>query len=348
MTNGQSTDKSRTQQYGKRNANERGDVAAATWNCACDCGHLSATTVVVVRTFGELAVRRAFTLIEVLIVIAIIGLLVALLLPAVQSSREASRRLQCGNNLKQIGLALLNYESSHKVFPSGYVSQFDSSENDTGPGWGWASMILPEMDEKPIHNVIHFDLPIEHVMNSVRVASIANFLCPSESQRQVWQAKRPDGSPICEVAESNYVAMFGTTEPGVDGDGMFFRNSKIGFKDITDGTSSTIAAGERSHELGRATWVGSVTNAILFAEDDNTQAQNVPEVGAGMCLGHAGEGVGPGAKGGDVNQFYSLHGDGVNFVFADGHVAFLLASMDYDTYLALATRAGAETVSGSF
>src|SRR5881227_1368137 len=100
--------------------------------------------------------RRAFTLVEILVVIAIIGLLVAILLPAVQSSREASRRLQCTNNLKQVGLALLNYESSHKQFPAGYVSQFDSSGNDTGPGWGWASAILPQIEETAIHNVINF------------------------------------------------------------------------------------------------------------------------------------------------------------------------------------------------
>jgi prepilin-type N-terminal cleavage/methylation domain-containing protein/prepilin-type processing-associated H-X9-DG protein len=292
--------------------------------------------------------RRAFTLIEVLVVIAIIGTLVALLLPAVQSSREASRRLQCTNNLRQVGLALLNYESSHKHFPAGYVSQFDSSGNDTGPGWGWASMILPQMEEMPIHNVIHFDLAIEHPMNGVRVAVIPSYLCPTENLRQVWQAKRPDGTPICEVAESNYVAMFGTTEPGVDGDGMFYRNSNTALRDITDGASKTIAVGERTHQLGRATWVGSVTNAILFAEDDNTQAQAIPETGAGMCLGHAGEGIGPGGSGGDVNQFYSLHGEGANFLFADGHVTFLLSTMDYPTYLALATRAGSETVSGSY
>jgi prepilin-type N-terminal cleavage/methylation domain-containing protein/prepilin-type processing-associated H-X9-DG protein len=292
--------------------------------------------------------RRAFTLVEVLVVIAIIGLLVALLLPAIQSSREASRRLQCTNNLKQIGLALLNYESSHKVFPPGYVSQFDASGTDTGPGWGWAAMILPQMDESPIHNVIHFDLPIEHPMNGVRVAVINTYLCPSEDFRHVWQAKRTDGSPICEVAESNYVAMFGTTEPGVDGDGMFFRNSKIKISDITDGTSKTIAAGERTHQLGRATWVGSVTNAVLFPEDDNTQAQGVPETGAGMTLGHAGEGIGPGATGGDVNQFYSLHGQGANFVFADGHVSILPSSMDPLSFQALATRAGNETISGTF
>jgi prepilin-type N-terminal cleavage/methylation domain-containing protein/prepilin-type processing-associated H-X9-DG protein len=292
--------------------------------------------------------RRAFTLIEVLVVIAIIGVLVSLLLPAVQSSREASRRLQCTNNLKQIGLALLNYETNHKHFPSGYLSQYDSSGNDTGPGWGWASMILAQIEESAIHNVIHFDLAIEHPNNGVRVAVIPSYLCPTENQRQVWQAKRPDGTPICEVAESNYVAMFGTTEPGVDGDGMFFRNSKIAMRDITDGSSKTIAVGERTHQLGRATWVGSVTNAVLFADDDNTQAQAVPEVGAGMCLGHAGEGIGPGGSGGDVNQFYSLHGEGANFLFADGHVSFLLSSMDYPTYLALATRAGGEAISGNY
>jgi prepilin-type N-terminal cleavage/methylation domain-containing protein/prepilin-type processing-associated H-X9-DG protein len=292
--------------------------------------------------------RRAFTLVEVLVVIAIIGVLVSLLLPAVQSSREASRRLQCMNNLKQVGVALQNYESTHRVFPSGYVSQYDSSGNDTGPGWGWASKILPEMEEASIQNVIHFELPIEHANNGVRVASIPSYLCPSEDFRHVWQAKRLDGTPICEVAESNYVAMFGTTEPGIDGDGMFFRNSRIGMRDITDGASKTIAVGERSHQLGRATWVGSVTNAVLFPEDDNTQAQTVPEIGAGMILGHAGEGIGPGGSGGDVNQFYSLHGDGANFVFADGHVNFLLSTMDYATYLALATRAGGETISGIY
>src|SRR3954466_14848159 len=160
------------------------------------------------RIYNPTRARRitsAFTLVEVLVVIAIIGTLVALLLPAVQSSREASRRFQCTNNLKQVGLALLNYESSHKLFPPGYVSQFDSSGNDTGPGWGWASMILPQMEEAPIHHVIHFDLAIEHPMNGVRVAIIPSYLCPTENRRQVWQAKRPDGTPFWEVAESSYI-----------------------------------------------------------------------------------------------------------------------------------------------
>lgn len=255
--------------------------------------------------------RRAFTLIEVLVVIAIIGALVALLLPAVQASRDSARRLQCTNNLKQVGLALLSYEGTNKALPSGYVSEFTSTGDDTGPGWGWCSFILPQMEEPAIFRVIDFKLPIDDARNGVRVANVPSFFCPTDSVPRVWEAKSRDvsGNPlelICEVAASNYVGMYGTTEPGVDGDGLFFRNSKVALKEITDGTSRTIAVGERAHQLGNATWVGSVTSAVLFPEDDNTQGQPHTEHSSGMVLGHAGEGIGPGEGGGDVNQFYSL------------------------------------------
>jgi prepilin-type N-terminal cleavage/methylation domain-containing protein/prepilin-type processing-associated H-X9-DG protein len=297
--------------------------------------------------------RRGFTLVELLVVIAIIGILIALLLPAVMGSREAARRLHCGNNLKQIGLAMLNYQNAHKVFPPGYVSNFDSNGNDTGPGWGWAAYLLPQIEELATYKSIHFDLPIEDASNSVRTTSIVAFLCPSDDTKHDWQAKSRDasGNPIaviCDVAAANYVGMYGTTEPGVDGDGMFFRNSKIAVKDVSDGTSKTLAVGERAHLLGNATWDGSVTGAYLFPEDDNTVSRPELEHSSGMILGHAGEGIGPGGQGGDVNQFYSLHGPGANFVFVDGHVVFLLATMDYNAYLALATRAGGETVAGSY
>ena len=292
--------------------------------------------------------RRAFTLVEILVVIAIIGVLVALLLPAVQAAREAARRMQCQNNLKQIGLALLNYESTHKQFPSGYLSDLDANNNDTGPGWGWAALILPQMEETTLFNSIHIDRPIEDSSNTGRLSVIPNYLCPTEDFRRTWTAKSSSGTAICDVAESNYVGVYGTGEPGSDGDGMFFRNSKVTVKDITDGTSKTLAVGERTHQLGPATWVGSVTGATLYPQDENNQAQDVTEGGPGMTLGHAGENATPGSAGQDINQFYSLHGSGAHFLFADGHVTFLRSDMDYNTYLALATRAGGEPISESY
>ncbi len=120
------------------------------------------------------------------------------------------------------------------------------------------------MEENAIFRTIHFELPIEDPMNGARVANVPGYFCPTDDVQRVWPAKSRDasGNPIaliCEVAAANYVAMYGTTEPGVDGDGMYFRNSKIRLKDVTDGSSKTIAIGERAHPLGNATWVGSVT-----------------------------------------------------------------------------------------
>ena len=293
-----------------------------------------------------------FTLIELLVVIAIIAVLIALLLPAVQKVREAANRAKCFNNLKQIGLALQNYHDSHGSFPPGYASGVDSQGDDTGPGWGWAAFLLPQMEQNNVYNAIKLNLPIEDPANGIRLTGIPLFLCPSDTVQPSWPAMTRDdqGNPlelICHVAPSNYVAMFGTTEPGVDGDGCFFRNSKIRIQDITDGTSQTILVGERSHNLCEATWVGAVTNAVLFPGDGSV-ANGEGENSSGMVLGHSGEHNGPGAIGSDVNQFFSRHGQGVNFLFGDGHVTFLNASMDYHVYDALATRSGGEAVGGEY
>ncbi len=300
---------------------------------------------------------RGFTLIELLVVMAIIGVLVGLLLPAVQAAREAARRASCVNNLKQIGLALHNYDSTYQTLPPGYISNFTDAGTDTGPGWGWGAMLLPNLEQSPSFSSINFGRAIEDPSNqTARLPSFNVYLCPSDTVRPSWEAmmRDPSGTPtqvICQVAPSNYVGMFGTGEPGVDGDGVFYRDSRVGLRDITDGTSMTIAAGERSHRLGEATWVGSVTGAILYPAPGDNDGVGRPrtEDAPGMILGHAGEKKGPGDPNGDVNQFYSTHaGGGVNFLFADGHVAFLKSTMNYNTYLALATRAGGETISGDY
>jgi prepilin-type N-terminal cleavage/methylation domain-containing protein/prepilin-type processing-associated H-X9-DG protein len=302
---------------------------------------------------GPPARRGAFTLIELLVVIAIIAVLVGLLLPAVQAARESARRAQCINNLKQLGLALHNYDQSHKTFPSGYVSNFDAAGTDTGPGWGWAAMLLPQFEQATVFNAVNFNLAIEAPANSTgRLANINNFLCPSDpTATAYWAVDRNAATGaavknICQVAPSNYVGVYGLGEPGPDGDGVFFRDSAIGLRDITDGTAQTIVVGERSHRLGEATWTGSVTGALMYPTDNDNIGRYATETSSGMVLGHAGEGVGPGDPGSDVNQFFSLHaGRGVNFLFGDGHITFLKATMSYKTYRALATRAGGEVVS---
>lgn len=297
--------------------------------------------------------RPAFTLIELLVVIAIIAVLIGLLLPAVQKVRAAAARAQCVNNLKQVGLALQNYHDTVKAFPPGYASNFDAAGNDTGPGWGWAAYILPQMEQQAVYNAIQFNQNIEAPANSsARVQYIKSFTCPSDSTGLTWTTRKYDlaGNPVatvCDVASANFIGVFGTTEPGVDGDGVFYRNSKTRIGDITDGTSSTIIVGERSFRLGQTTWVGSVTGATLFPQPPST-APPILNNGSGMALGHTGDGNGPGAPNSYVNQFSSQHTGGANFLFADGHVAFLPTSMNYSAYKALSTRAVGEPTGGDY
>jgi prepilin-type processing-associated H-X9-DG protein len=162
--------------------------------------------------------------------------------------------------------------------------------------------------------------------------------------------------PICDVAGSNYVGVYGIGEPGVNGEGVFYRGSFTSFADISDGTSHTLCVGERSTNLnlgrGQATWTGAVPGANFWSCAPNPFEPDsgtcVREDGSGMILGHTGEGHGPGDPYGDVNQFLSRHGRGSFFAYCDGHVRFLRNEMNYAVYKALSTRAGAEVVSDDY
>ncbi len=272
--------------------------------------------------------RVAFTLIELLVVIAIIAILIALLLPAVQKVREAASRTQCRNNLKQIGLALHNYHDRFKRFPPGYTAKVINGV-DGGPGWGWASFILEDLEQGNVQKQIVFSSGIINAVNATpRTQVLPIFLCPSD---EVIGTFIPDGAGI-SVAHGNYVGIFGSNEIEVDpgaGNGIFFRNSQIRIGSITDGTSNTLMVGERSSNLSKATWVGAVKNA-----------NDAPA----LVLGSADHP--PNDPAAHMEDFWSRHSQGVNFLYADGSVRNISNAIPPNVYQALATRAGGEAVSG--
>ena len=202
--------------------------------------------------------RRGFTLVELLVVIAIIGILVALLLPAVQAAREAARRMQCGNHLKQIGLAILNYESTYKRLPIGW-NGFTDPVQATTFRWSYLAGILPYLEQGQVLEGLNLSLtlyppgggqaprPVHVPMISVKIPT---YLCPSDHGQMV---SSPTG--LIDSAPTNYVACFGSglnmlADSNDDGqmdqraDGIFCSVAWRPLADCTDGTSNTVAVSE--------------------------------------------------------------------------------------------------------
>jgi prepilin-type N-terminal cleavage/methylation domain-containing protein len=302
--------------------------------------------------------RRGFTLIELLVVIAIIAVLIALLLPAVQAAREAARRAQCANNLKQIGLALHNYHDAVGAFPPGYLSKPDPMGDNSGPGWGWAAMILPQIEQSALFSAINFTQPIEAPANATaRLTKVNTYICPSDAYFQPQFTVVDDGTsnttlgnPICDVASSDYVGCFGKGDvsdiPGRDlGEGLLFRNRSVRIAEVLDGTSQTLAAGEKHQILAQATWTGAVSHAAVPITHLQAEDGLSPEGGGALVLAHTGELDGPNSQPAHADQFWAMHPLGAQFTFADGSVRFLKAKRPLPLFQALATRQGGEVVS---
>ena len=288
--------------------------------------------------------RRGFTLIELLVVIAIIAILVALLLPAVQQAREAARRTGTRNNLKQIALALHNYHDTHNTFPPGWIGATAGRPDVEGTaGWGWASMLLPSLDQGPLFQSIDFSLPITDPVHApVRRLMLPVFRSPSDTGREQWDLHEEDDPSVllATLPTANFVGNFGTVEledceglplgQTCTSDGLFFHNSRIGFRDILDGASQTFAVGQRRTDeaLGwYSTWVGVVPGG----EEAFARILGIADHNPNSPVAH-------------LDDFSSNHEGGVFFAYGDGRVQFLSENIDHNTYRALATRHGQEVV----
>ncbi|MFH1267625.1 MAG: DUF1559 domain-containing protein [Planctomycetota bacterium] len=287
--------------------------------------------------------RFAFTLVEMLVVIAIIGILIALLLPAVQVAREAARRTQCKNRLKQIGLAMHNYHDALQSFTPGYISNNLREEE-----WGWPVFLLPYMERGPMYGelaindrrLVELLADPSTFVRSIVQTPLAEYRCPSDRTADLLpQDLRPfDGvgaGPNFEPATSNYMGVCGLFDRagGLENNGVLYANSAISIKEIPDGTSYTFFVGERDRRCGAGTWCG------------NRDPLGVSDLGAYYVQGRVSIKLNhPYDQGADSCRegFSSPHAGGGNFLFCDGGVRFIrdnigFSNSNIDVYDPLAT-----------
>lgn len=282
--------------------------------------------------------RAGFTLVELLVVIAIIGILVSLLLPAVQAAREAARRMSCSNNMKQIGLALHNYESSHKRFPVGSIQS-----NFISP----LVAVLPNLEQGNNFQLWNFSLSLYHPFNTaVANQRIPTYLCPSMTlPREVpFLPAREVGGP------NSYLLNEGSDDWMATADGVFglhwpsfgYRNPNRRFADITDGTSTTFFAGETVYNYRDSLWPASAG-----APHAGTPRWGTARWAIGYTRISLGTTLFPfnvhsaAAMGG----YASMHPGGGQFLYADGSVRFLSQNINVIAYRAAGTMNGGEVSS---
>jgi prepilin-type N-terminal cleavage/methylation domain-containing protein/prepilin-type processing-associated H-X9-DG protein len=302
---------------------------------------------------------RGFTLIELLVVIAIIAVLIALLLPAVQSAREAARRAQCTNNLKQLGLAALNYESSNAVIPGGSYSQYDPYHKYYSANFSCFVFMLPFFEQQPMFNATNFSLTRYNIENiTIAGVKIASLACPSDqTDAQPIQAKPPGNvspgwnygydviptSPVYNQQFTSYGGNSGTyiskyyigissTNPQQvlsQMNGVIYDDSTVRIAAITDGTSNTFLFGERAKALLYkvdplfAVSDGSWNTGQYY--DTMVSTFYPPNLTSSSAQIKSYTYYGPAAGS-------SLHPGGLNYGFADGSVRFIKNSISSWTF----------------
>jgi prepilin-type N-terminal cleavage/methylation domain-containing protein len=299
--------------------------------------------------------QTGFTLIELLVVIAIIGVLIGLLLPAVQKVREAANRAACENNLKQIGLALHNYHHVNDSFPSAYLYvavDDDTPPHYTRPGWGWGTLLLPYLDQDVLARQIDLTTPIESPRcRELSKTVLRVFVCPSDQDTGVYMILDDNGADLMAAASTSYTANYGAGRGEIgekpnQGNGVFFRNSAISIKDITDGSSTTLAIGERASLFAQAPWVGAINGGTIRVNPNAPVVLHGIEEAPVFVMAGITNYFPPNDEMSVLYGFFSAHPKAIMFTFADGSVHPIHASIEPTVYQALATRAGNEVING--
>jgi prepilin-type N-terminal cleavage/methylation domain-containing protein/prepilin-type processing-associated H-X9-DG protein len=275
---------------------------------------------------GEVRVgrrSRGFTLIELLVVMAIIGVLIALLLPAVQAARGAARRVECVNNMMQIGLAVQQYEVAYEAFPPGVVNPSGPIANaPKGYHYSWLVQILPFVEQKATYAQLDFSKDLYDPANTrARSVVLRSFTCSADP------ASRVTGG----LGLSSYAGNHHDSEAPIDvtNNGVLFLNSQVRSEDIEDGSSNTILFGEKKLPA---------TGDLGWASGTNATLRNGGTPLNGLAIMPSAANPDP------VGGFSSYHTGGGNFAYADGHVAFVKATTNMSVYSNLFNRHDGELI----
>lgn len=254
--------------------------------------------------------KQGFTLVELLVVIAIIAVLIGMLLPAIQHARESARRTACGNNLRNIGIALQNYHQTHRKFPYG-SSKYRSARNPGGTQIAWSALILQEIDQTNLYNQLNFEKSFSDSTNQEAASQVVpTFICPSGLRGVALSEGR---------GPTDYGGIYGQriTRPNNPPNGTMLIGKSVSIRQITDGTSNTVIIGEAA-DWPDGQWINGKN---LF--DQAFQIGKAPPF---------------------ENELSSKHPSSVGTCFADGHIQFLSKDTNKETLAHLCTRSGGEVI----
>lgn len=315
-------------------------------------------------------IRHGMSLIEVLVAVSIIGVLISLLLPAVQNARETARRTACLNNFRQVGIGMHNYHDAHQTFPPGAMYWNEScGQSGLNLGFGWSVMLLPYVEQNILYDTIDFDLravgttTLENFAVGANVISV--YTCPSDPQQGAWVdccsgKKNGDlpgedwrASSMAGVADSQDRSCNDGRFPAPDRDGVLFQISRIRAADVTDGTSQTLFVGEITggRSINPSEGEGY---AQTFWMTDNLQDTALGINGPGTVPGLRDQVLDPFDGDGIGDRFSeyfweagfsSFHPGGCHFLKADGSAQFLSENISAEILRNLTTRSGGDLVS---